>query len=199
MNLKLKLTEKKTPHREGKMTFPKKIIDTILVVSVSGWLMLLLAVLLPTTGLIMENPSGIINESLLTAFLLLGSVASATSFIRGAKMFRTSEPVPKTPPITIEPEQDRNNQTIKTVDEKAQNPENQKQYIGTFETEKLGLPEHKGVNAWRREEYWVKGKLRVAFREIESGHYMKNPLRKPRRAKRKARIPKEIQRALPNQ
>jgi hypothetical protein len=175
------------------MTVFRKAIDTILITSVGGWLLVLLAILLPTTGLIMENPSGIIGHSILNAFLLLGSVASITCFISGSEMFRASKPILEKLPATIEPEQDRNDLIFKAVDEQAQNPENLKQPIGAFETEKLGLPEHKDLIAWRREEYWVKGKLRVAYREIESGQYIKSPLGRPKIAKRKTQVRTSIQ------
>jgi hypothetical protein len=139
----------------------RELFSTILVTSLGLWLMLMLTLFLPTTGLLSRSPSDGINQTLLNLFLISGAVASTACFVTGLEKLEVKSKVLGTHNVTIPPLMDppEHAQTGEILEQKTQTGE---------------ILEYDWT--WKHEQYRVKGKLRSVFRDVKSGRFSKDPI-----------------------
>ena len=139
----------------------RELFRTILVTSLGVWLMLILTLFLPTTGLLSRSPSDGVDQTLLNLFLLSGAVASTACFVTGLEKLEVKSKVLGMRAITIPP--------LMNPTEQAQTGEILEQQTQTGEILEQDW-------TWKHEQYRVKGELRSVFRDVKSGRFSKDPI-----------------------
>ena len=139
----------------------RELFRTILVTSLGVWLMLILTLFLPTTGLLSRSPSDGVDQTLLNLFLLSGAVASTACFVTGLEKLEVKSKVLGMRAVTIPP--------LMNPTEQAQTGEILEQQTQTGEILEQDW-------TWKHEQYRVKGELRSVFRDVKSGRFSKDPI-----------------------
>jgi hypothetical protein len=137
----------------------RELFRTILVTSLGVWLMLMLTLFLPTTGLLSRSPSDGVDQTLLNLFLLSGAVASTACFVTGLEKLEVKSKVLGMRAVTIPP--------LMNPTEQAQTGEILEQQTQTGEILEQDW-------TWKHEQYRVKGELRSVFRDVKSGRFSKD-------------------------
>jgi hypothetical protein len=147
----------------------REFFGIVLVTSLGVWLMLLLTLFLPTTGLLSRSPSDGLDQTLINVFLLSGAVASTACFITGLEKLEVGSKIlgmrTATIPSLIDPPKQ-----VQTGEIEGQTEE----IDGEIEAQTKEIPEREWT--WKHEQYRVKGKVRSVFRDVKSGRFSKDPV-----------------------
>jgi hypothetical protein len=149
----------------------RELFRTILVTSLGVWLMLMLTLFLPTTGLLSRSPSDGVDQTLLNLFLLSGAVASTACFVTGLEKLEVKSKVLGMRAVTIPPLMNPTEQaqTGEILEQQTQTGEILEQQTQTGEILEQDW-------TWKHEQYRVKGELRSVFRDVKSGRFSKDPI-----------------------
>ncbi len=158
------------------MSLLRKALNIILFTSIIIWLLMLLTLFLPVTGLLTRSVSSNIDSTVLSIFQLSGFVASASCFIFGLDMLEVLSTIAgkpghtRTDPVRSTTLEETRYQTeVQIFDTKT------KRLEIPVKAKRLKTLRTKHKLSWKREEILIRGRLQSIFRNPKTGRFIKNP------------------------